>query len=73
MDDDASRFVPEYFDIRDDRIEVFGTLAGGEHDYFYTVRAITAGEFAVPPAKIESMYEPDEFYFSSYLKALIKP
>jgi uncharacterized protein YfaS (alpha-2-macroglobulin family) len=73
MEEDRKRFAPDYFEIRDDRIELFGKVATGEQEYFYTVRAITAGEFTIPPAKIESMYEPDEFAYSSYLKLIVRP
>jgi hypothetical protein len=45
--------------LRDDRVELFGTLPAGEvRTFTYAVRAVTAGEFAVPPIEAEAMYDP---------------
>ena len=49
----------EHMNIRDDRIEVFGTLrAKGTGKVEYTVRATTAGTFSAPPAEAQAMYDP---------------
>jgi len=49
----------DYMDMRDDRIQFFGTLKPGETVHsVYELRAVTGGEFASPPVKAEAMYEP---------------
>jgi uncharacterized protein YfaS (alpha-2-macroglobulin family) len=49
----------DYQDIRDDRLLIFANLyPGREIKYYYSVRAISAGEFKVPPVSGECMYNP---------------
>lgn len=48
-------------DVRDDRMLIFGDIVknqAGHQTYRYTVRAVTPGEFIVPPASLEVMYDP---------------
>ncbi len=52
-------WAPNYLDVRDDRIAVFGSLAPGEaRKVVYAVRAVTAGRFTLPPVEAEAMYDP---------------
>jgi uncharacterized protein YfaS (alpha-2-macroglobulin family) len=49
----------DYVNIRDDRMEVFGSLEAGESKkVVYAVRAVTAGKFTLPPVEAEAMYDP---------------
>ncbi len=49
----------DYVNIRDDRMEVFGSLESGEvKKVVYAVRAVTAGKFTLPPVEAEAMYDP---------------
>ncbi|MCP3144722.1 Ig-like domain-containing alpha-2-macroglobulin family protein [Pyxidicoccus xibeiensis] len=49
----------DYVNIRDDRMEVFGSLNSGESKkVVYAVRAVTAGTFQLPSAEAEAMYDP---------------
>lgn len=49
----------DFQDIRDDRLLVFTRLAPGRKlRYYYSLRAISAGEFKVPPIAAECMYNP---------------
>ncbi|TVQ90401.1 MAG: hypothetical protein EA397_12500 [Deltaproteobacteria bacterium] len=49
----------DHLSVRDDRVEVFGALdAGQEVEVVYTVRAVTAGTFTLPPTEVEAMYDP---------------
>jgi hypothetical protein len=49
----------DYVNIRDDRVEVFGSLEAGEtKKVVYAVRAVTAGRFTLPPVEAEAMYDP---------------
>lgn len=50
---------PQYLDIRDDRMMTFQSVhAGATFDFYYALRAVTAGEFVLPPVKAEAMYDP---------------
>ncbi len=52
----------QHENLRDERAEAFTTLLrAGVHEYRYTARATTPGEFIVPPAKAEEMYHPETF------------
>jgi alpha-2-macroglobulin len=49
----------DFLNMRDDRLEAFGTLKGGESKkVVYTVRAVTSGTYTVPPVDVEAMYDP---------------
>ncbi|WP_408890934.1 alpha-2-macroglobulin family protein [Myxococcus faecalis] len=52
-------WTPDYVNIRDDRMEVFGALGARESKKIvYAVRAVTAGAFTLPTAEAEAMYDP---------------
>lgn len=52
----------EHQNLRDDRAEAFATwLPAGSYDYSYVARAVTTGDFVVPAAKAEELYEPETF------------
>jgi uncharacterized protein YfaS (alpha-2-macroglobulin family) len=49
----------DYLDIRDDRLLLFnGLRQGNQFEYYYSLRAIAAGDFVLPPVAAECMYEP---------------
>lgn len=49
----------DYQDIRDDRLLLFADLRVGKPlEFYYTLRAISAGEFVIPPVAAECMYNP---------------
>jgi alpha-2-macroglobulin len=53
-----SLWAPDYVNMRDDRVEVFGALAAHEtKKVAYAVRAVTAGAFTLPSAEAEAMYD----------------
>ncbi|MCP4503234.1 MAG: hypothetical protein GY822_25130 [Deltaproteobacteria bacterium] len=53
------KWTPDYMNLRDDRVEVFGSLPYKEkRTFIYAARATTAGEFAMPPVSVSAMYEP---------------
>jgi len=57
--DADSQWAPDYVNIRDDRMEVFGSLGARESKkVVYAVRAVTAGTFTLPSAEAEAMYDP---------------
>ena len=52
-------FKPDYMDIRDDRIIFFGTFKRNQpQKIYYALRAVTRGEFTLPPVSAEAMYDP---------------
>jgi len=56
---DEEQWTPDFMNLRDDRLEAFGTLPGrATKKIVYTVRAVTSGRFSVPPAEAEAMYDP---------------
>ncbi|WP_426750619.1 MG2 domain-containing protein [Myxococcus sp. Y35] len=57
--DPASLWAADYVNIRDDRMEVFGSLGPRESKkVIYAVRAVTAGAFTLPSVEAEAMYDP---------------
>jgi hypothetical protein len=48
---------PEFADVRDDRIVLYGSLTKNLAQYTYRIRATNAGTFFVPPSYAESMYD----------------
>jgi len=53
----GSTWSPEYADVRDDRVLIYGTATRGVQQFVYRIRATNAGTFIVPPAYGESMYD----------------
>ena len=50
---------PNYMDIRDDRMLLFTNLSRQQQRKFhYALRAVTMGEFVLPPVSAEAMYDP---------------
>ena len=50
---------PAYMDIRDDRMLLFVNLRRQrERKFHYALRAVTVGEFILPPVVAEAMYDP---------------
>jgi uncharacterized protein YfaS (alpha-2-macroglobulin family) len=51
--------TPDYMDIRDDRLNIYLNLPKGKtREFYYMLRAVTAGRFVLPPIKGEAMYDP---------------
>jgi uncharacterized protein YfaS (alpha-2-macroglobulin family) len=63
----------EHQNLRSERTEAFASLLpGGVYRYSYFARATTPGEFVVPPAKAEEMYQPETFGRSASAKVLVR-
>jgi uncharacterized protein YfaS (alpha-2-macroglobulin family) len=55
---DANAFRDERVDMRDDRLVVMGRLnRAGKGTYVYAVRAVTPGDYVMPGARGECMYD----------------
>jgi alpha-2-macroglobulin len=48
---------PEYADVREDRVVLYGAVSKDLAEYRYQIRATNAGTFLVPPSYAESMYD----------------
>jgi uncharacterized protein YfaS (alpha-2-macroglobulin family) len=48
--------VPEYYDIRDDRIHYFTTAEKQAKTFYYQVRIVSKGNFTAGPAAADAMY-----------------
>jgi uncharacterized protein YfaS (alpha-2-macroglobulin family) len=53
----ANQWVPNYVDIREDRVVFFGSIGVDAEQFTYRIKAVSPGEFTVPPAFVEDMYE----------------
>lgn len=53
----GSTWQPQYADVRDDRVVIYGTATRNVGEFVYRIRATNAGNFVVPPAYGESMYD----------------
>jgi uncharacterized protein YfaS (alpha-2-macroglobulin family) len=55
----SDRTLPSYEDIRDDRIILFtDARPGNPQTFYYTVRAVSSGDFVLPHVHAEAMYDP---------------
>ena len=55
---DAEQWGADFMNMRDDRLEAFGSLPPHtSKKLVYTVRAVTAGKFTMPPIEAEAMYD----------------
>lgn len=53
----TSTWQPEYADIREDRVVIYGTATPDVREFVYRIKATNAGRFQVPPAYAEQMYD----------------
>ncbi len=53
---EANRWQSDYVDIREDRVVFYGSFGGNVTELRYQAKLTAAGEFVVPPAYAESMY-----------------
>lgn len=48
---------PDYVDVREDRVVIYGTAGPDAREFVYKIRATNTGTFTVPPVFAESMYD----------------
>jgi uncharacterized protein YfaS (alpha-2-macroglobulin family) len=53
---DASTWQPEFVDIREDRVVLFGSVGDSAQEFVYRIKATNKGKYVIPPAFAESMY-----------------
>jgi hypothetical protein len=54
---DRSSFSPEYVDVREDRVVLYGTVGPSVTEFIYRIKATNSGQFVLPPAFAEGMYD----------------
>jgi alpha-2-macroglobulin len=57
MDWIKKRAVPEYIDIRDDRVNMFTSATQQRKDFYYMVRAVSPGTYKLGPVQADAMYD----------------
>ncbi|HEY0720426.1 MAG TPA: alpha-2-macroglobulin family protein, partial [Gammaproteobacteria bacterium] len=50
-------WVPDYVDLREDRVVIFGSVGPSVQEFVYRMRATNRGRFEVPPPFAEAMYD----------------
>ena len=52
-----SNWKPEYADVREDRVVLYGMVENSAQHFVYKIKATNAGSYAVPPTYAEGMYD----------------
>jgi uncharacterized protein YfaS (alpha-2-macroglobulin family) len=53
----GSSWTPQYTDVREDRVVVYGFANPDVQEYIYRIKAASSGKFIAPPAYGESLYD----------------
>lgn len=53
----TSTWKPEFADVREDRVVLYGWVTGDTKQFVYRIKATNAGQYTVPPAFADAMYE----------------
>ncbi|MFH1262474.1 MAG: alpha-2-macroglobulin [Pseudomonadota bacterium] len=54
---EKSTWHPEYLDVREDRVVLYGDADSAVKEFVYTLKATNAGHYSVPPAYAEGLYD----------------
>lgn len=54
-----SGWEPDYSDIREDRVVIYGSIGSDVQEFVYQIKATNTGSFIIPPAYGEAMYNRD--------------
>jgi len=54
---DASTWQPDFVDIREDRVVLFGSVGDSAQEFVYRIKATNKGKYVIPPTFAESMYD----------------
>lgn len=57
---EMSDWSPQWLNVREDRVVFYGTARRDARTFVYKVRATNAGQFQVPPAYAQGLYDPLE-------------
>ena len=53
----GTTFAPDYGDVREDRVVLYGTLGPDAVTFEYAVKATNVGRYVVPPLQAEGLYD----------------
>ena len=53
----SSTFLPEYGDVREDRVVLYGSVGSDMKEFVYVIKATNLGTYLVPPLQGEGMYD----------------
>ncbi len=53
----SSSWQPEFGDVREDRVILYGSVGGDIKEFVYTIKATNLGTYTVPPLQGEGMYD----------------
>ncbi|MCP4292746.1 MAG: alpha-2-macroglobulin family protein [bacterium] len=59
LEDNYQRLEVQNLEIRDDRLLLFTRVSTKESVFYYSLRAVTQGSFALPQVRAEAMYDPE--------------
>lgn len=54
---EGSTWTPDYGDVREDRVVLYGNVGNEVMEFIYAIRATNIGSFTVPPLQGEGMYD----------------
>ena len=54
----SAMLAPDHAERREDRMLLFTSVGTGDGVFAYRARAVTRGEFTLPPLHAEAMYDP---------------
>jgi len=60
--DKKSLWQPDYIDVQEDRLVLFGALDGGEKYFEFRLKPLNSGTYKVPPVFAEGMYDTEILY-----------
>jgi uncharacterized protein YfaS (alpha-2-macroglobulin family) len=59
VNDSFKNNVMDYVDVREDRVNYFGSIDANVRELVYKIKATNIGTFKVPPPYAEAMYDPN--------------
>ncbi len=63
--------TPLSLDVRDDRIHFFTDMVNNRHVFYYSVRAVTPGNYTYGPVSADAMYKPEYHSYSGFGKVKV--
>ncbi len=71
--DTNTLWAPEHLNLRDDRLEAFGSIDQHPRVLVYAVRVVTAGSFTQPGVQLEAMYDPGVRARTEPTRVIVQP
>src|SRR5690606_16194300 len=64
MDWIRNKSTPDYYDFRDDRVNLYLDVYGEERSFYYVLRAVSRGHFVLGPVAADAMYNGEYHSYS---------